>query len=77
MYKTLFDSQGMILNGFLRNIFLKKKVNGMEDPPPPFKANAIKNFHFVFGNPSLTLDPLLFVVFVFVIKDDINPPPGE
>ena len=46
-------------------------------PPTPFKANAIKNFHFVFGNPSLILDPLLFVVFVFVIKDDINPPPGE
>ena len=67
----------MILNGFLRNLFLEKRLMARKTPPPPLKANAIKNLHFVFGNPSLSLDPLLFVVFVFVIKDDINPPPGE
>ena len=44
MCKTLFDSQGMILNGFEKKHFLKKET-------PPFMANAIKNFH-IFLNPS-------------------------
>ena len=30
-----------------------KYVNGMRDPPLPFMANAILNFHFCFWNPSL------------------------
>ena len=28
--------------------------NGTRDPPPSFMANAVKNFHIFFGNPSLT-----------------------
>ena len=76
MRKTLFDGQGMILNGFERNIFLKKRFMARKTPHPPSRQMPLKISIF-FGNPSLTLDPLLFVVFVFVIKDDINPPPGE
>ena len=52
MCKTRFDSQRMILNSFSKKkTFLKKNVNGRS--PPPFMAYAIKNFHFVFRNPSL------------------------
>ena len=34
----------MILNGFLKKIIFEKKRFGTRDPPP-YMANAIKNFH--------------------------------
>ena len=49
MCKTRFDSQGMIQNGFKKNIF-EKNVNGTRDLPP-FMTNTIKIS--LFFNPSL------------------------
>ena len=40
------------------------------DPPPPFMANAILNFHFDFLNPSLSVRSFVgqeFAVFNLVI----------
>ena len=50
VWKTRFDSQGMILNGLKKNSWKKLEWNAR---PPPFMENFIKNFHFVFRNPSL------------------------
>ena len=44
MRKARFDSQGMILNGFQKNIF-EKTLMARSTPPLPFMANAIKNFY--------------------------------
>ena len=46
MCKTRFDSQGMILNAFLKN-HSSKYVKNTRDLPAPFMANAILNFHFL------------------------------
>ena len=52
MCKTRFCSQGVILDSSKD----KLKKNSMERetaPPSPFMENSIKNFHFVFLNPSV------------------------
>ena len=49
MCKTRFDSQEMILNGF-KKTYLKKKLNGTRDPPPPSWKIPSK-FPFCFSEP--------------------------
>ena len=48
MCKTRFGRQGVILDGF-KTIFSLQNT---------FMANAILNFHFSFGNPSLSLNKI-------------------
>ena len=54
MCKTHFDSQGMILNGFLKIIFQNTLM--ARETHPPFMANAILNFNSSFFNPFLKLN---------------------
>ena len=42
-----------------------KNVNGTRDPPSPFMANAILNFHFDYLNPSL----IKYVIKIFPAYD--------
>ena len=51
MCKTCFDSEEMIL--FLNHFW--KNVNGKRDSPSPLMENSIKNFDFVFQDPSLNI----------------------
>ena len=47
MCKTRFDSQGVILNGFLRKKMKKKNLNGTQEPPSHGKCHS-KIFFFNF-----------------------------
>ena len=52
MCKTCVDSEGVILNGFLKRTYLKETLMERETPPP-FTENSIKILLFVLRNPSI------------------------
>ena len=60
MCKARFDSQGMILNGFQKNIFEKTLMARSTPHPSCQLANANKNFHIFSTFPSHVKHKILF-----------------
>ena len=55
--QNTFSQSGNDSKWFLTKIIFQNRYMALKpglDPPPPFMANAILNFHFDYLNPSLT-----------------------
>ena len=77
MCKKRFGSQEVILDGFKQQKKIKKNLIDAQDPPLPFMANTIKNFHFLgepFPNLSFFIHKSCFCWSVPILSKTPDPP---